>query len=301
MPQDVDQPGAGIGPFPGWRTAGLLLLVLILAACNRSAPTNGEGLLPEQVAQTLTAAPTLPPSRTPPPSATAQPTFTHTPTSSAVPSATPSAGPSPSPTGPPLPADDPRSGLNLSAPDITDDFSDQYGWFEYQDPANATIRWQRGSLSATDHAADGFLWWSTSSEAAGDLYAEVSATVGACTGKDAYGMAVRIGGDGYDRGYTLEVSCDGHFRMRKFISGAAPETMVDWTAAQAVESGPNAENRLGFLAKGSNLAAFCNGELLGTVEDSFFVYGNFGLFAEAIESPELTAEFRDFALWNIKP
>lgn len=295
----------GSGPFsrrpsPLKRAAIILPAVLLLAACNRTAPDRGpDGLLPNQVAETLTAAPTLPPSRTPPPTATPQPTFTHTPTGTPLPSETPTSGPSPSPTGPPLAADDPRAGINLSAPDSTDDFSDRYGWFEYQDPANATIRWQRGSLTATDHQADGFLWWSTSSEAAGDLYAEVSAEPDSCAGKDAYGMAIRIGGEGYDRGYTLEISCDGHYRMRKFISGAAPEVMVDWTASEAIEQGSNAENRLGFLARGSELAAFCNGQLMGEVEDTFFVYGNFGLFAEAIESPEMTTTFRDFSLWNI--
>ncbi|MGA9531241.1 MAG: hypothetical protein WBR18_00845 [Anaerolineales bacterium] len=279
-----------------------LLALLLLAACSRSAPASGpSGLLPSQVAETLTAAPTLPPSRTPPPTATPQPTFTDTPTSTALPSSTPTAGPSPSPTGPSLAANDPRAGINLSAPDLTDSFDDRYGWFEYQDPANATITWQRGSLTATDHKPDGFLWWSTSSEAAGDLYAEISAKVGECAGKDAYGTAIRIGGDGYDRGYTMEISCDGYFRMRKFLSGAAPEVMLDWTASESIEPGPNVENRLGFLARGSELAAFSNGQLIGEVEDTFFVYGNFGLFAEAIESPELTATFHDFALWNLRP
>jgi hypothetical protein len=284
------------------RAIGILLVLLPLAACNRSAPVgDADSLLPNQVAETLTAAPTLPPSRTPPPSATPQPTFTDTPTSTAQPSSTPTAGPTPSPTGPPLAADDPRAGINLSAPDLTDDFSDRYGWFEYQDPANTTITWQRGSLTATDHKADGFLWWSTSGETAGDLYAEISVNVDDCAGKDAYGMAVRIGGDGYDRGYTMEISCDGHLRMRKFLSGAAPEVMLDWTESESIERGPNAANRIGFLARGAELAAFANGQLMAEVDDTFFVYGNLGLFAEAVESPELTATFHDFALWNIRP
>jgi hypothetical protein len=284
------------------RWACIALVLGGLTACSRSAPATGSnGLLPDQIAQTLTAAPTLPPSRTPPPSATAQPTFTDVPTSAPEPPGTATSGPSPSPTGPSLAAGDPRQGLNLSVPDSSDDFSEQYGWFEYQDPSSATITWERGSLTATDHRADGFLWWSTSSQAAGDLYAEVSASVDECVGKDAYGMAVRIGGAGYDRGYTLELSCDGHFRMRKFISGSVPEVMVDWTAAEPIQHGPGAENRIGFLAHDSDLYAFCNGQQIGSAQDQDFVYGNFGLFAESIEAPKMTAVFRDFAVWNVSP
>lgn len=280
----------------------LLLLPAALVACTRSGPVEtGSDLLPDQIAATLTAAPTLPPSRTPPPSATPQPTFTAVPPSSPTPSNTATAGPSATPTGPPLEAGDPRLGLNLSVPDLTDDFATQYGWFEYTDPNAATISWERGQMSATDHRADGFLWWSTSGETAGDCYAEISTSVRECQGKDAYGLALRIGGAGYDRGYTLELSCDGHFRLRKFISGAEPEILMDWTESEAIVTGPDADNRIGFLADGASLAAYANGAQLAEVSDADFVLGNFGLFAEANDSESVSASFRDFALWYLQP
>lgn len=280
----------------------LLCLPTALLACTRSAPSaSGPDLLPNQIAATLTAAPTLPPSRTPPPSATPQPTFTSVPSSSPTASDTPTAGPSATPTGPPLEADDPRFGLNLSAPDLSDDFATQYGWFEYSDRSAATILWQRGQMHATDHRADGFLWWSTSGETAGNVYAEISATVEECAGKDSYGLALRIGGSGYDRGYTLELSCDGHFRLRKFRSGGEPEVMEEWTESEAIKTGTGADNRLGFLADGSSLVAFANGKRLAELNDSDYVFGNFGLFAEANESEPVSATFRDFALWYLQP
>lgn len=275
---------------------------LAIAACTRSAPSgSGAALLPEQIAQTLTAAPTLPPSRTPPPPATEQPsaTITALTTNTAAASATDGATATASPI--PLATDDPRFGINLSVPDYQDDFQVRYGWFEYSDPGSATITWEKGQLVATDHRADGFLWWSTSGETGADIYAQVEAELDACQAKDAAGLAVRIGGAGYDRGYTLELSCDGHYRMRKFISGASPETMVDWTEDPAIETGPGAINAIGFHAEGPALAGFANGELLGSVEDPDFVFGNFGLFAEAADSDSTTATFRQFALWYLVP
>lgn len=284
------------------RTLLLMLLAALFTGCTRSLTDVGNsGTLPEQIAQTLTAAPSLAPTRTPPPSATPQPTATTEPPPSPTITTTPTVGPSPTPTPPALPEGDPRQGINLAVPDLTDDFSVRYGWFEYNDANAATISWERGQLSATDHGADGFLWWSTSGQTADDLFAEITATAGECQAKDAYGLAVRIGGISYDRGYTLEFSCDGHYRMRRFISGQSPELLLDWTPSQAINQGPGAINRLGFFAEADLLVGFANGQALTEVHDSAYVFGNFGLFAEARDSDNFTAVFQDFALWFLQP
>ena len=136
---------------------------------------------------------------------------------------------------------------------------------------------------------------------AGDVYVEVSARPDSCLGLDSYGLAARIGGENYDRGYTLEFSCDGRYRMRKFISGKAPVVMVDWTESSAIDQGSGAQNRLGFLLDGSRLVGFANGEILGEVKDGDFVFGNFGLFAVANVTPGLTVDFTDFSLWHFPP
>jgi hypothetical protein len=277
---------------------------VVVVACTRSTPSgSGSGLLPEQIAQTLTAAPTLPPSRTPPPPPTAQPSPSPSALHTSPPTVSSSATPGPTATAspPPLPTDDPRFGLNLSVPDYSDEFQVRYGWFEYNDPGSATITWERGRLVTTDHRADGFLWWSTSGQTGADVYAEIAAAVGDCQGKDAYGIALRIGGAGYDRGYTLEISCDGHYRMRKFISGSSPETMVDWTAHTGIEQGPDVSNQIGFFAEGPTLIGFANGEALEPISDADFVFGNFALFSEAADSDTMTATFSQFVLWYLEP
>jgi hypothetical protein len=276
--------------------ACVVLTSVILAGCNRAAQELPPNVLATQVAATLTAAPTLPSSITPPPSPTTLPSATQAVPPTETPTQTPTPG-SPSPTPPPLAPDDPRVGLNLAAPDYTDDFSIAYKWVGPDDPGSATNKMESGHLTATDHKADGYIWWSTTDQQAGDLYAEVSATVGACSGKDAAGFSVRVNGANFDQAYALELSCEGSFRLRRFISNAAPEVLIEWTASPEITKGPNVTNRMGLLAKGSKLYVFANGKLIGQVEDAAYASGTFGLYASAVDSAALTVTFDDFATW----
>jgi len=289
-------------PAPA-RGAPFSLLVLFPAlaavACTRSAADLGPEQIATQVAATLTAVVSPPPAGlptwTPPPSATIPPTPTQTQTPTAT------VGPSPTPTVLPLPTDDPRYGLNLSAPDYTDDFSRRFLWYEFSDPTSATNLWQEGSFGATDHVADPFIWWSTSVRTAGDVYVEVTAELGACSGKDGSGLALRVGGENFDQGYSLEFACDGTYRIRKWISGQAPAVLQDWTASSEIHSGANARNRMGFLASGSTLYAFANGKPLAGVEDADYSFGTFGLFAAAAQTQDVAVTFDDFATWALSP
>ncbi len=157
-------------------------------------------------------------------------------------------------------------------------------------------------LRTTDRRADTLITWSTSGETGGDVYVEVSAEIAACSGKDAAGLAIRIGNANYDRGYALEVSCDGQYRIRKFISfNTVPAILLDWTASDAIRPGPNASNRLALLARGSTIQALVNGEALGQVEDPDFIFGNFGLYTDAVDTPDLTVLWDDFSLWRLTP
>jgi hypothetical protein len=219
-----------------------------------------------------------------------------------VPSETP--GPTPTVTVPPLPTDDPRYplGLNLSVPNYSDAFGERHTWGELAFEGAANV-WQDGSLKASDLLVDPNIWWSgTLPEAgAGDFFAEVTAEIADCSGQDSAGFAGRIGGVNFDSGYTLEVSCDGSYRIRKFAEGTVT-ILRDWTEAEAIAQGPNAVNRLGLLAQGDRITPFANGVALGpAVQDASFPYGTFALFAMARETPGVTVTFDDFALWYVTP
>jgi hypothetical protein len=286
------------------RTALLLLMAIGAGACNRQASAPASSVLETGVAATLTAAPPLPATRTAPPSAT--PSLTHTATVTLAPSltSTGTVGPSPTLTPIPLPTDDPRFGLglNLSAPHYHDGFAARFTWGEPVAEGVANI-WQDGRLRASDLLADAFIWWSTTTAeaSAGNFYAEVTAEIQACSGRDAAGFGARVSGTNLDNGYTLEVSCDGHYRIRKFTEGKV-ETLRDWTPSEAIVQGPNVANRMGLLARGGDLTGFVNGVALGpAVQDSALPFGTFALFAGARQTPGLTVIFDDFSLWHLSP
>ncbi len=284
-----------------WFLLVLIAMAAFAGACTRAAETPAApGALQTQVAATLTAAPTQPPSETSPPSATPAPSQT----ASAVPSTTPSQtgtpGPSPTPTGPVLDADDPRQGINLNAPDHRDDFSAAGGWFANYEDNTVALMLEDQRLRTTDKLADTLITWSTSGQTGGDFYLEITAEIGNCTGADAAGLATRVGNADYSRGYAFEVSCDGRFRLRKFISfNSIPAVLVDWTASDVIHKGPNTSNRLGFLARGGTLTVFANGESLATFNDPDYVWGNFAVFASAAQG-ETTVRWDDFALWRLE-
>src|SRR4030042_762861 len=78
-------------------------------------------------------------------------------------------GGSPSPPPPPLAPDDPRTGLNLAAPDLTDDFSVRFKWYEFSDATSASNLVEDGHLKAVDNLADSYIWWSTTDSQAEDV------------------------------------------------------------------------------------------------------------------------------------
>ena len=274
-------------------TRFVLMAGLALSACTRPAGEPPPDLVATMVAATLTAAPTLQSSPTSPPTATPIITPSPTPTDTATP------GPIPSATLPELAPGDPRIGLDLAAPAFKDDFSIRYKWGEPSSDG-ATNVWEDGRHRTTDHLTDYYITWSTTLFDVGNIYIEVTAEIGDCSGRDGYGVAARVSGDQLNNGYTLEFSCDGAYRIRKFIGGSV-QVLLNWTSAEAILAGPHIENRMGFLADGGVLYALANGEVLGQVEDGDFSSGTFGLFASAMNTPGLTTYFDDFYLWYLQP
>jgi hypothetical protein len=298
----------GPADFLRLRSGALLLgTLLIVSACNRPAEEPPANVLATYVSSTLTAQPVAQPTSTQPADSgevdedTLEPTETpEDAESTATEEATeePEVSPTPSNTPIPLEPGDPRSGLNLSDPDYTDDFSQRFTWFEFSDPESATVIWDDGRLRVSDHVTDGILWWTTTAVSAEDSYAEITAQITSCSGKDAYGMGIRVGGDSIDRGYTLEISCDGASAFDEI-----PAVLRDWTESDLINSGPDVSNQIGFMADGDQIFAFINGVPLDTVaiEDSDYVSGVTSLFTNASQTTDLTVHFDDFRLWHITP
>jgi len=273
------------------RLGTIVVITWLAGACTRPAPVRE---LPVDVNQTTDQV-------LADPSSTAPPSATNITTPTAISTLTPTPGLTITPTPPPLSPDDPRYGLNLAAPHYWDDFSSNLTWVGPNFDGAMNV-WEDGRLRATDFLADKFLWWSTTipDVDAGDLYVEVTAEVGECSGKDAIGLAVRVDPDHRNSGYTLEFSCDGSYRIRKLVAGTI-QTLLEWTSSDSILSGSDTTNVLGFLARGTTLTVFANGEILSSIEANAFFKGNFGLFTDAASTPGLTVYFDDFKLWYINP
>lgn len=283
-------------------------LFFFATACNRPAQEPPPNVLATSVSGTLTAEAIENPTAVPPISSseptpqddpsspTPEPaieTPAESPTSEST--ETPELSPTPPFTPVPLKAGDPRNGINLSDPDYADDFSD-VRWYVNSDE-DATFAWDDGRLRVSDHKTDGVLWWTTTALETEGAYAEVSVEAGVCGGKDAYGLALRVSGDNFDRGYTFEIACDGTYRVRKFVAfDELPEVLRDWTSSELLAESPN---RIGFLVNRGQLYGFINGELLDAVpiEDSDYDSGVPSLFTNASQTSDLTVHFDDFWLW----
>ena len=272
----------------------LLLIGLPLAACTGSVAQQEIDPLVEMAAATLTALP----SRTPPPSATvpASPTATGSPT--ILPTATGTPGPSPTPSAPPLPTSDPRFGLNLSQPSVTDSFNIPFTWGEYRNASASNLILDE-QLQAIDNLTDSLIWWTTTKYMGSNIYVEVSVEIQDCAGRDFAGLGLRIG-EFVSTGYTVEISCDGYYRIRKFSTGAVV-VLLDWTFIRALNQESGATNKIGFVARANNLTAVINDVVLESVKDNTYFSGTFALFAGAERTPGLTAIFDDFNIWYFSP
>ncbi len=279
------------------RTHTFLIAILVIAmgctllSCSSSINATPVDDIATAVAATLTAQPTS----TPPPTASQIPSPTQILPPTATPSDTPTPGPSPTATAPPLPPGDPRSGLNLSLPDYKDEFNISTTWGGPNNEAALNLI-RDGHLEAIDYLTDSYIWWSTTVPEGRDIYVQVSINFSSCSGKDSAGLGLRIGGIPYNSGYTLEVSCDGHYRVRKFSSGVI-DTLINWTFSSEIAQGPDMRNVIGFVARGNELHIAINNTIVASTEDFSYYSGTFALYANALETPGLTVYFDDFKLW----
>jgi hypothetical protein len=253
------------------------------------------------VAGTLTALPPIQPSATTAPETATPAEDTPTPESSPTATVTETATATATPTAGP---DDPRSELDLANPDYRDDFSTPGRWYNGFEDATVSLNFEGEAFAAIDKLTDFIIFYSASVRTEVNFYAEIDATIGACSGRDAGGMAVRVSGANYDQSYVFEIACNGEYRLRKFIEfSTLPEVLLNWTYTDAINQGPNATNRIGIFADGDEIYLYVNGTLLteDPIEDNDYPEGRFGIFASAVETPFLKVLFDNFALWILAP
>jgi hypothetical protein len=305
--------------MPNYRTfaiSALAIIGIILAACNLPASTEpppiDQSSAQTDAAETIivqltevagTLVPTETGDNSPEATATpviAEPTETTVPTSP-PPTTEPAASPtmtatSPPPPTPTLDADDPKAGLG--DPDFYDDFSTGESWPIYTDD-HVSFKVKDGDLVMTAFNPDKYNGWMLTWPVISDYYLEMTTKTQQCTGKDAYGNMVRaVKTDKGYIGYLYNISCDGHYSLRRW-TGEKYVPLVDWTPSDQINSGSNQTNRIGLMVNGDQFTFYANGKQIGQFQDDTHREGRFGVVIGSANTPDLIVRVDEIGAWNL--
>lgn len=291
----------------------LLVLSIFLAACSSTQgvsplPTLSDSDLATQVSALLTSLPsatglpvaagtdTVPPDATSTRMPTLAPTATNT--LQPIPSLTPSltvthtATPTPMAT-PTVPPTDPK--LKLGNPTWQDNFKNGDNWPSGSN-GYTSIDVSGGFLKLT--ALTNYDGWRLTYPVIKNFYIETILKTNLCAAADHYGMIVRVPDPKKaDHGYLFGISCDGMFSLRNW-DGSKMNGLSDWTTSPAILTGANQTNRLGLMAVNDQFALYINGVLVGSVKDSDYSEGSFGVFVGSKKTPNLTVWVSQVSYWE---
>lgn len=200
-------------------------------------------------------------------------------------------------------SEDVRRNLDMSAPDYFDYFDVEGTWFDFDNEGRASFSFADGSLIGIDYEPEElYTWWSYSERQSGNLYTEINVTNGDCIDKDSVGLAIRVDLETASRGYSLQVSCDGNWRLRRHRAGQGPLNLSEWAPSELINTGPGETNRLGIWAYLNRFVLFINGVEVGEVFDpnNSYSFGSFAVYVNAYLTYDLAANFDDFAFWHVK-
>lgn len=283
-----------------WPLIGVVGLLVLIVVASRLTSDGGRAASPPASAGTQEAATELA-ARV----ASQEATITPTTEPTRGPSATNTAAPVP--TAGPTPieltsADDPRRFVDLSQASYLDSFDNPASWFDYDTEGRAAYTFENGKLQGLDYLAERqYIWWTYVERSSGNVYTEISATIGECVGKDAIGFAIRVDPETASGGYGVEVSCDGSWRFLRYAHSLPGEVLQKWTYSDQIESGSDATNRIALWGYGNEFYVFANNAQIGNVVDPLtsHSYGTFALYVRAAQTDELKAHFDDFAFYHI--
>jgi hypothetical protein len=197
-----------------------------------------------------------------------------------------------------------RVGAQAATPDawrkdaatISDSFARDTGQWTIDTGPDTFRSISRGRLTVRVPEAE-LLRWSTldSADAFDDFYVEVDATPEAGPADGMLGIIFRY--EDSDNFYAFLVSADGWYSLLKYAGGEVSRP-IDWNESGALKTGKGAENKLGVLANGREIAIYANGEELDSVQDRSFAAGRVALVAGTNKDGDLEASFDNFGLWN---
>jgi hypothetical protein len=277
-------PQATLEPYAIYTEAVLTIVAQYTQTAQSTTSMETQATLLPQQTEVIQPSVTPPLVLTETPAPTATPTVIISPTS-LPPAATPT-----------FSADDPR--LGLGEPAFEDLFNDTQNWPIYSDE-HVKIIIENGNMAMTARKPDFFNSWVLTWAKPANFYLEASVTMGACGGRDRYGLIFRVPEVSVDEGYLFAFSCEGKYSIW-YWDGEKEMDLVDWLPNDKILAGEGKTNRIGVRANGNQFALYANGSLITTLTDARLSEGYFGAFVGSAQTENFSALFNEIAYWEIK-
>jgi hypothetical protein len=190
--------------------------------------------------------------------------------------------------------------LNLGAPTWSESFDNGSGGFFTGSDNTTDFEVSNGSLVMTAPTPKGDNW-RISIYVLSDGYIEGKFRTGeTCSGKDSYGFILRAPDQPdsiIDSGYIFAFSCEGKYRIYRMDNGSFT-SIKGWTAASAIQAGPDKANTMGVYAKADKLQLYANNVLLFEFNDGVYSTGYLGLMIGGQNTNNFQVFVDQVSYWN---
>jgi hypothetical protein len=132
----------------------------------------------------------------------------------------------------------------------------------------------------------------------GDFYAEITAHLSLCRGRDQYSLLFRLI-SALDF-YRYSAACTGEVRLERVVAGK-PFVIIDWTPSPDAPTGAPGEVKMGVWAAGRDLRFFLNDHFIFNVSDYTFAQGGLGFSIRSDLQNPMTASFSNLSVYALLP
>jgi hypothetical protein len=219
------------------------------------------------------------------------------PTSTATPAPTSTA------TSAPTSTPDPNQGVGAIL--FEDRFDGSSGWYwEYSESGVLEFTLEGGSVVARSEGKNKGWRISLGPDyfAAGDQQVQLTVSTETCGDQDEWGLLFRgtFTSNSKFNGYVFKLNCAGQARVER-LGNSKSTPLLDWTAAPAANTGTGNENTLLVWAGKNELRFYVNGGFVGSVTDSAYPSGNYGLYVNDRTNGNAQFRFTSLRVFEVIP
>ncbi len=180
----------------------------------------------------------------------------------------------------------------LGPPVWRDTFSGSNNFYTTSDE-NVQFTYNNDAFSMTAYNINGWHSWSLGNRRIANFYLEATFKVGYCSSNDQYGLVFRA--PDTSQGYFYIIRCGGQFGL---IRWDTMDQLIDWKPVVPLHSGPNQTNRVGVMARGTELTFYVNGDEIQKINNERYVEGLFGFVIASYGTNNFNVQIEEVSYWN---